>query len=696
MAFNNAPMSGFPAQKKPLPLDQSTATQGPGLPPPPPPNTPDVPKMPLTAANGWGTGMTDSMGSTNMANVPGFTGPTKLGGGTNGGTGTPGTAVGGSGSGVGATGTAGSPLDTFSSPSGMSGPVSAGTASPLNLGNNGGMPLPQTPPDLNSFMAQQPAPLPTTTPYTGQMARLQAPPQATQMESATTPTTQPSATPAPTTTPYTGPTVNTQTASTPPAPASGSGDINFTDWMAAHTGSAVAPQPNSPPTTTPTGGGDAGNPTNTTPPANQPSTQIPDTTGQKPPVNNSGAGSQPSTPTPAPTVSTNPADYKAATTPYDQNIADWNTQLGAWLKNNMSNASPYSTDLIKQGQQVLDDAINRQTAAGQRQIEEYMASRGLTGSALEASTMKDYQAQMQEQYRQGQFQLGQAQVDAYLKQEQTVGSLANQYMSGLTDEQRNALSSVTSQMSLAMQKYGIDKSSADAAAQRETQKFIAEEGLVAQYGGTPSQAEWDSFNAMFPGDAQTYLGPRPGGAATGTGTGTGTGTTPSTATTPGTSTATGPTPGSTATVVDAAPGADQAAADYKAEIQNPPAGKTAAQVYDEYTTKYGPAAASRNLGPRPAGPTTPVTFSNTSTAPSTQNSTVTNSMSTQATTANPKIQDWAKGLSSDQYQNWMREYASGHDILSTDSGLAERRTIWDATAKNLGPDKATAAFGPRP
>lgn len=301
-----------------------------------------------------------------------------------------------------------------------------------------------------------------------------------------------------------------------------------------------------------------------------------------------GTGSNPAT-------STNPTGNPGAppTTPYDAQMGDWNKVFGDWIQNNMKNESPYSTDLIKQGQQVLADAVDRQTKAGMRQLEEHFASRDLTGSSLEAEAMKDYGAQMQEQFRKGMFDLGQAQVDAYLKQSENVGNMASQFMANLSDEQRTSLDYMKAQMSANLQKYGIDKDSADAAANREMQRDIAMQGFIADLGSDVSAEDYDTFVKLFGQDAASeYLGQKPGGAS---GTGGAGGTTPN-GTTPETP-AQQPQQQQQQGITQNSTVADDAA--YYKTIAKPPYSLAfMRQVYDQFAQKWGVEARAK-LGNRP-------------------------------------------------------------------------------------------------
>lgn len=307
--------------------------------------------------------------------------------------------------------------------------------------------------------------------------------------------------------------------------------------------------------------------------------------------------------------STNSADYHATQTAAGDYLGGWNETFKNWLMQQMNNPSPYGTDLIKQGQAVLDDGIKRQWATGQKQVEEYFASRGMTGSSLEAEAMKDLRAQMEEQYRKGSFDLGQAQVAAYQQQTSTVGNLGLGFGNNLTSQQQNALADIHAQMSMALQKYGIDKASADAEASRQLEKEMQDAGFehsdnqfkkqaILDYGGNATGEQWDQYAAAYGKDAaQQDLGFRPADK-TATPPATPAGTPP--APTPSLAPQGGITPQRVdhgiALTTQEKTEAEAAAATLRQTVMSL---ATRQSVWDAFAAKYGTSHAQQALGQRP-------------------------------------------------------------------------------------------------
>ncbi|MCK5316331.1 MAG: hypothetical protein KAJ55_00375 [Anaerolineales bacterium] len=93
--------------------------------------------------------------------------------------------------------------------------------------------------------------------------------------------------------------------------------------------------------------------------------------------------------------------------------ADFDTFLEQQARAQIGDPSRYSADLVKQGQDVIEDSLARLRSTGKRGLEEHYASRGLTGSSLEGFGMGDFESELQRLGAERSFDLGREQATTY-------------------------------------------------------------------------------------------------------------------------------------------------------------------------------------------------------------------------------------------------------------------------------------------
>lgn len=158
----------------------------------------------------------------------------------------------------------------------------------------------------------------------------------------------------------------------------------------------------------------------------------------------------------------------------------WLGEFRTWVRDIMKSPSRYSSDLVKQGQAVIEDGINRMRDNGRRQIAEGFAERGLSGSTEETTTLANFEAQLQEQGRKQMFELGREQAMTWAQDLGLAGSLGLGVGNQLNDRESMLLMDLRQRMSLELQKQGLDQATADRRADRELQRELAE-----------AQREWE-------------------------------------------------------------------------------------------------------------------------------------------------------------------------------------------------------------
>ena len=79
----------------------------------------------------------------------------------------------------------------------------------------------------------------------------------------------------------------------------------------------------------------------------------------------------------------------------------------------MNSPSRYDADVVKQGASVIEDTINRMRKTGMRNLGEHHAGRGLTGSSLESTDVKDLEGELDANARAQLSALGREQAMTY-------------------------------------------------------------------------------------------------------------------------------------------------------------------------------------------------------------------------------------------------------------------------------------------
>ena len=99
------------------------------------------------------------------------------------------------------------------------------------------------------------------------------------------------------------------------------------------------------------------------------------------------------------------------------------SDLEDYIRRYMGAPSRYDSETYKASQAAMEEGLARQRDAGMRELGEHFAGRGLTGSSLEAEAMADFEARLQEQFRQGSADLLREQAQTYAQDMQAAGSL---------------------------------------------------------------------------------------------------------------------------------------------------------------------------------------------------------------------------------------------------------------------------------
>lgn len=148
----------------------------------------------------------------------------------------------------------------------------------------------------------------------------------------------------------------------------------------------------------------------------------------------------------------------------------YNAWLSDYIKNNMANPSRYDSDLVRQGQQVIEDSINRQRQKGRIGLEEYHAGRGLTGSSLESGDMGEFEGQLQSQAQERLFNLGREQANTYAADRGGAFNAAFGFGDQIQSRQAMLMDNDYRNRSLQLQRDGMERADADRQAEREWQR----------------------------------------------------------------------------------------------------------------------------------------------------------------------------------------------------------------------------------
>ena len=263
----------------------------------------------------------------------------------------------------------------------------------------------------------------------------------------------------------------------------------------------------------------------------------------------------------------------------------WNQEFSNWVRGQMASPSRYDSDLVKQGQVVLKDALDRERTEGMQRIKEHFVGRGLlSGSTLEDRAVREFEAQLQEQYRKQLFELGREQAMTWAADVGVAGQLGLGVGAQLSDREAMFLMDERQRISLRLQERGLDQASADREADRQLERELAdanrdfeqnkwEDYVEGEYGGVEEEVV-DEATATTTG-ATPKIDPTHGGL------------------------------GFEPELVDPAakPESEAQAADL-ASTQNvlrstPIALAGRQQAWDAFAAKYGVVAAQRLLGKRP-------------------------------------------------------------------------------------------------
>lgn len=119
---------------------------------------------------------------------------------------------------------------------------------------------------------------------------------------------------------------------------------------------------------------------------------------------------------------------------------EWNTYLMEEARAAMANPSRYDAEIVQQGQQVIQNAINELRNRSTSGIEQYSAGRGLVGSSLEFDQMRDMERQLREEEQSRLFELGREQALTFADDRNSAFGFGSQVGSQLqgTEDMRTA------------------------------------------------------------------------------------------------------------------------------------------------------------------------------------------------------------------------------------------------------------------
>jgi hypothetical protein len=158
-----------------------------------------------------------------------------------------------------------------------------------------------------------------------------------------------------------------------------------------------------------------------------------------------------------------------------QAAESWNTELADWVEQIMQSPSRYSSQLVQDGQAVIDASIARDRQEASQRLAEHMAERGLVAGSTEYDTqLMELESRFAEQAAMLKFELGREQAMTWANDLGLAGQLAGMAGGLLNDREAMLLMDERNRMSLRLQAQGMDQAAADRAADREMQKDIAD------------------------------------------------------------------------------------------------------------------------------------------------------------------------------------------------------------------------------